>query len=105
MAEEGYKKKDIQRAIQKVHQGTAISSDDMSAAGTQRVEIGFPAEKITMVTTGNLVASVTPKIGAGNANAAIVANGTAATTTSGNMFAAVEIAWTSGSGRVIILAK
>lgn len=105
MSTESHKKKDIQRAIQKVHLGAAISSDELSAAGIVNLEIGFPAEKITLVTTGNLVANVTPKIGAVNANAAIAATTTISTTTTGNMFASVEIAWTSGVGRVIILAK
>lgn len=106
MSTEGYKKKDIQRAVQKVHTGTAISSQDLDATiTTDRIEIGFPAEKLTLVTTGTLAANVTPKIGDTNANAAIAATTVVSTTVTGNMFSSVEISRTGGSGRVIILAK
>lgn len=103
---EGYKKKDIQRAVQKVHTGTTISSKELDGTTTtDRVEIGFPAEKVTLVTTGDLSADVTPKIGDANSNAAITATTAPSTTTTGNMFSAVEISRNSGSGKVLILAK
>ena len=106
MYTEGYKKKDIQRAIQKVLFGSAVSSKQLNATETtDRVEVGFPAEKLTIVTTGTLTAQVIPKIGAANANAAIAASATAGTTVTSNMFASVEITRTAGEGRVIILAK
>lgn len=105
MATEGLKKRDIQRNVQKVHLGSSVSSDVLSAAGTVRIELGFPAEKLTIVTTGNLAANVTPKLGAANSNTAIAATTTISTTTTSHMFCAVEIAWTSGSGQVLILAK
>ena len=97
---------DIQRAVQKVHIGTAISSIQLDATElSDLVEIGFPAEKVTLVTSGDLVAQVTPKIGNANANIAIAASGTASTTITSNMFSALQITRTSGEGKVIILAK
>jgi len=104
--QEGYKKKDIQRVVQKVHTGTSISSIALDSSITSdRVEIGFPAEKVTLVTTGSLVAQVTPKLGAVTANVAISASTTISTTVTSNMFSALEIVRTSGDGKVIILAK
>lgn len=106
MSTEGLKKKDIQRAVQKVHTGTTVSSIELDGTTTtDRVELGFPVEKLTLVTTGDLAAQVTPKVGEANANAAIAATTTAGTTTTSNMCSAVEISRTSGSGKVIILAK
>lgn len=106
MSTEGLKKKDIQRKVQKVHLGTAVSSIELNGTTTTDVvEIGFPAEKITLVTTGGLTANVTPKIGDADANTAIAASGTVSTTTTSNMFAAVQITRTAGTGKVIILAK
>ena len=103
---EGLKKKDIQRAVQKVHTGTTVSSSELSNDKTfERVEIGFPAEKITVVTTGDLVADVIPKIGEVNANAPIAATTTTSTTITSNMFSAVRINRQSGTGKVILLAK
>jgi len=106
MSKEGLKKKDIQRVIQKVHLGSSISSIELdSTITTDRVEIGFPAEKLTLVTTGDLAATVTPKIGSATANTGIAATTTTSTTTTSNMFSSVEITRTSGSGKVLILAK
>ena len=106
MSIEGLKKRDIQRAVQKVHIGTSVSSEHLDDVNTtDRVELGFSAEKITLVTTGDLAATVTPVIGAATAHTAINATTTASTTTTTNMFSAVDIAWTSGSGKVLILAK
>ena len=103
---EGLKKKDIQRSVQKVKMGTAVSSATLDGTTTtDRVEMGFPAEKVTLVTTGTLTADVTPKVGPADANTAIAASGTASTTTTSNMFSAVEITRTAGEGTVIILAK
>lgn len=103
---EGAKKRDVQRQVQKVHQGTSVSSIELDAdTTTTKVEIGFPAEKITLVTTGDLAAQVTPQIGGAAANAAIAASNTPSTTTTSNMFTVVSISRTSGSGRVLILAK
>lgn len=106
MAQEGLKKKDIQRGVQKVHQGTSVSSSTLDGTNTtERIEIGFPAEKVTLVTTGNLAANVTPMIGGANSNTAIAASTTPSTTTTSHMFSAVLISRTSGSGKVLILAK
>lgn len=106
MAQEGLKKKDKQRAVQKVHIGAAISSASLDGTTTSdRVELGFPAEKLTLVCTGDLAASVQPLVGPANANTAIAATTTASTTTLSNMCSAVQITRTSGSGKVIILAK
>ncbi len=106
MAAEGLKKKDMQRGVQKVHLGACISSDEINTTlTTQRVELGFPAEKVTLVTSGDLAANVTPMIGNSNSNAAIAATTTPSTTTTTNMFSAVLITRTSGTGRVLILAK
>lgn len=103
---EGLKKKDIQRVVQKVHMGTAVSSIELDGTTTtDRVEIGFPAEKVTLVTTGDLAAGVLPKIGDANANTSIAATTTAGTTVTSNMFSAVVITRTGGAGKVIILAK
>lgn len=102
----GLKKRDIQRGVQKVHVGSAISSEELNASATSaKVELGFPAEKLTVVTTGNLVATVLPKIGAASSNAGIAASTTAITTVTSHMFSSVEITWTSGTGQVLILAK
>ena len=102
---EGYKKKDIQRKRQKVDNGISLSSNNLASADdNHRIELG-PIEKLTMATTGDLIVSVTPQIGDKNSNTAIVANNTTATTTLSNMAAAIEIAWTSGEGKVLILAK
>jgi hypothetical protein len=104
MATEGYKKKDIQRAVKPTN--VALSSVDLDAdTTTDRVEMGFAAEKITVVTTGTLTANVTPKLGDAAANSAIAASTTASTTTTSNMFASVEIVRTGGAGKVIILAR
>jgi hypothetical protein len=106
MAKQGYKKKDLQRAVQKVHIGSSISSKELSEeTPTERIEVGFPAEKLTLVTTGNLAATVTPKIGVANSNTGIAATTTPSTTTTTNMFSAVEISWVSGAGKVLLLAK
>lgn len=106
MSTEGYKKKDIQRSVQKVHLGSALSSKELDdTETTERVEIGFPAEKVTLVTTGDLEADVTPKLGSANSNSAISATTTIDTTTTTHMFTALEISRTAGSGKVLILAK
>lgn len=106
MAAEGLKKKDIQRGVQRVHTGTATMSIQIDASNTtDRVELGFPAEKVTLVTTGNLVASVQPMVGAANANTAISATTTPSTTTTSHMFTGVTITRTSGAGKLVILAK
>lgn len=106
MATQGAKKRDLQRTVQKVHLGASVSSVELSADLTStKVEIGFPAEKLTLVTTGDLVAQVTPKIGGAAANAAIAATTTTSTTVTSNMFSVVEISRTSGTGQVLILAK
>lgn len=98
-------KKDIQRIVQKGN-GVSISSSEMaSAEDNQRLEIGFPAEKVTLVTTGNLQATVTPKVGKADANSGIAATTTAGTTVTSNLFSAVEITWTSGTGKVLVLAR
>lgn len=103
---EGYKKSDIQRNRQKVAVGLSLTSKDMAtAADNHRIELGFPAEKVTLVTTGNLAVSVQAKVGNGNSNAAINATTTVATTTLTNMASSLEISYTSGSGRLVILAK
>lgn len=103
---EGLKKKDIQRTVQKVKQGTTVSSKTLDATETTDVvEMGFPAERITVVTTGTLAASVQPKVGDANSGGAIAASGTASDSTPGTLFSAVEITRTGGEGKVIILAK
>lgn len=106
MAAEGYKKKDIQRGVQRVHTGTSAISITIDASNlTDRIELGFPAEKVTIVTTGNLAASVQPMIGPANSNSAIAATTTPSTTTTSHMFSSLAISRTSGAGKVIILAK
>lgn len=106
MAAEGYKKKDMQRGVQKVHTGTSVSSIQMDASNlTDRVEIGFPGSTVTLVTTGNLAASVQPIVGPANANASIAATTTPSTTTTSHMFTALVITRTSGVGKVLILVK
>lgn len=106
MSTEGLKKKDIQRAVQKVHTGTTVSSSELDATNIEdRVEMGFPGEKLTLVATGDLAVNVTPQIGDADANTAIAVSSTAITTTTSNMFSSLKIERTSGSGRVIILAK
>lgn len=106
MAQEGYKKKDKQRAVQKVHVGCSISSAVLDASNTtDRVELGFPAEKLTLVCTGDLACTVQPMIGSGNSNTAINATTTVSTTTLSHMAASVMITRVSGSGKLVILAK
>lgn len=106
MQERGSQKRDIQRQVQKVHTGASVSSEELSATKTStRIEVGFAAEKITVVTTGTLTADVLPKIGNADANATIGASNTASTTTTSNMFSAIEITRTGGEGKVLILAK
>ena len=101
---EGYKKKDIQRAVKP--DSVALSSKELDATTTSdKIELGFAAEKMTVVTTGNLVAQVTPKIGSANSGSAVGASTTVASSTPANMFASVEISRTSGTGKLIILAK
>ena len=104
MSTEGAKARDIQR-IAKNGPGVALSSEELSSGDTSRIEIGFPAEKFTMYTTGTLTAQVTPKIGDQDANPAVSATGTVSTTTTANMFAAVEITATGGTGKLVILAR
>lgn len=106
MTTEGYKKKDIQRIRQPMELGASVSSDNMSsAADNQRLEFGTALEKMTIVTTGNLVVNVQAKIGNSDANVATAANTTASTVTTTNMFSAIEITYTSGEGKLLILAK
>lgn len=106
MAQEGYKKKDIQRGVQRVHVGSSVSSASLDASNTtDRVELGFPAEKLTLVCTGDLAATVQPLVGPANANTAISATTSPSTTTTSHMCSAVQITRTAGSGKVIILAK
>lgn len=106
MAQEGLKKKDKQRAVQKVHVGAAISSASLDGTTTtDRVELGFPAEKLTLVCTGDLACTVQPMVGPGNSHTAINATTTPSTTTLSHMAAAVMITRTGGSGKLIILAK
>ena len=105
MSTEGYKKKDLQRVLGR-GQGASVSTVLMDANTTEdRVEIGFPAEKVTLVTTGNLVVTAVPKIGDADAHAGIVANTTPGTTTTSNMFSSLEVTRTSGSGKLLILAR
>ena len=99
MAAEGLKKKDIQRGVQKVKLGSSISSIELSLSVTSDVvELGFPAEKVTLVTTGNLAASVQPKAGPADSHTAISASTTISTTTTTHMFSALLITRTSGTG-------
>jgi len=106
MANEGYKKRDLGRVRQPVELGTSVSSNDMSsAADNHRIEIGMSAEKMTLVTTGNLVVDVQAQIGVANAHGVVAATTTPSTTVTTNMFSAVEVSYTSGSGKLLILAK
>jgi len=106
MAAEGLKKKDIQRGVQRVHLGTSTSSIPLDATTTtDRIELGFPAEKITLVCTGTLAATVQPMAGPANSNTAISATTTASTTTLSNMATAVVVTRTAGAGKLVILAK
>lgn len=106
MATEGIKKKDKQRFRQIVDNSASVTSIELDGTTTTaRLELGFAVEKVTIVTTGNLAAQVTPKVGPADANTAIAASTTASTTTLSNMCSAVEISRTSGTGRVIVLAK
>lgn len=106
MAAEGLKKKDIQRGVQRVHAGTTTASITMDASNTSdRIEMGFPAEKASIVCTGTLAASVQPMIGNANSNAAISATTTPSTTTMSHLTSSFVITRTSGTGKVIILAK
>jgi len=103
---EGLKKKDIQRSVQSVKTGTTVSSKELSATETTDVvEMGFPAERLTVVTTGTLAATVQPKIAQANAGGSVAASTTPGDSTPGVLFSAVEITRTGGEGRVIILAK
>jgi hypothetical protein len=105
MATQGYKKKDLNRVLQRGN-GVSVSTVLMDANTTEdTVEIGFPAEKVTLVTTGNLVVTATPKIGSANAHAGIVANNTVSTTTTSNMFTGIVVTRTSGAGKLLILAR
>jgi len=106
MAQEGLKKRNIQRTVQKVHVGSAVSSVQLDGSTTtDHIELGFPAEKLTVVCTGNLAATVQPLVGPANANAAINATTTPSTTVLTNMAASVVITRVSGTGTVIVLAK
>lgn len=103
---EGYKKKDIQRSRQKNDVTSHMTSGEMSSADdNQRLELGIAAEKVTLVTTGDLAVSVQPKAGTGNSHTAINASTTISTTTLNHMASALEITYTSGSGRLIVLAR
>jgi hypothetical protein len=106
MSTEGLKKKDIQRAVQKVKMGTAVSSKKLDASTTtDRIEMGFPGERITVVTTGDLAAQVQPVVGPANTGGAIAASTTPADSTVSTLFSAVTITRTSGEGTVIVLVK
>lgn len=107
MSTRGASKKDALRQVQMVRIGASVSSAVLDTDNTEdSVEIAFPAEKISVVTTGTLVATVTPKIGAANANAAIPATTTpSAVVTTSTLFSSVSISRTSGEGTVLILAK
>ena len=106
MAAEGLKKKDIQRGVQRVHLGTSTSSIALDGTTTtDKVEMGFPVEKVTLVCTGNLAATVQPLVGAANSNTAISATTTPSTTTLSNMTTSFSITRTAGAGKVIIVAK
>lgn len=106
MAQEGLKKRNIQRIVQKVHVGSVISSVQLDGTTTtDHLELGFPAEKLTLVCTGNLAATVQPQVGAANANAGISATTTPSTTVLTHMAASVLITRVSGTGTLIVLAK
>lgn len=80
-------------------------TDTMSATGTQIIELSAVAEKVTFQSSGNLAYSY--EVSANGQNwstpAAVAANVLA--THSAHLVKVVRITWTSGSGKVTILAR
>lgn len=106
MATEGYKKKDIQRKRQLVQTGATISSIELDGTSTaDRIELGFSAERFSVVTTGDLVADVTPLLGGVAVDTATSASTTPASDTPAHLFSALSISRTSGAGKVLIAVK
>ena len=94
-----------EKLTQKVHIGASTSSKVLDANTTEdTIELSFPAEKISMVTTGDLVAVVTGILGPANITIG-GASTTPSTVSPSHMFAGVKVVRTSGEGQLLILAK
>ncbi len=82
-------------------------SNEINTTNTKEfIDLGMVAEKVTLLSTGNLAADVTLKIGEVTVGATInLVAGTPQTINPAHLVKGVSIVRTSGTGRVLILAK
>lgn len=96
-------KKQSDLARQRINASDSLATDSMSAAGSQILELGMVAQKVTVTTTGSLSATVDFSIDGVNFFGSFTASSTP-TTYSTNLVKLVRVTWISGSGTAVVAA-
>jgi len=100
---QGYTKKQSRLQRQKVDASDISMTAVLSAAGSETLELGMVAQKVTITTTGTLAASASFSIDGVNYFGS-TAISSAPVTYSTNLVKSVKITWTSGSGTAVVAA-
>lgn len=100
---QGYTKKQSQLARQKQDNSAIVQSDILSAAGSQILELGIVAQKVTLTTTGGLSATATFTIDGTNWFGSTAISSTPVSYSTHNV-KSVQITWVSGSGQAVVAA-
>lgn len=92
---------------QKVTSDAIAGSDQLDANNlSQNIDLGMAAEKVTLLSSGDLAADVDLEIGGVKVGATVaLVAGTPQTISPTHLVKNAKITRTSGSGRVLILAK
>ena len=93
----------------KVRQPTLIGDEHithlMSGAGSMDIELSAIAEKVTMQSSDTLAYTYAVSANGKNFSAPVAGSANTLVTYSASLVKVVRIAWTSGAGRVTILAR
>jgi hypothetical protein len=100
---QGYTKKQSRLQRQKVDASDIAQTATLSAAGSETLELGMVAQKLTLSTTGTLAASASFTIDGVNFFGSMAISSTPASYST-NLVKSVKITWTSGSGTAVVAA-
>jgi ligand-binding sensor domain-containing protein len=100
---QGYTKKQSRLQRQKVDASDISMTASMTSAGSETLELGMVAQKLTLSTTGGLVASASFTIDGVNFFGTMTINSTPASYST-NLVKSVKITWTSGAGIAVVAA-
>lgn len=100
---QGYTKKQSRLARQKVDASDVSMTAVLSAAGSETLELGIVAQKVTLTTTGSLAASASFSIDGVNYFGSTAISSTPVSVST-HLMKSVKITWTSGSGQAVVAA-